>query len=88
MVNTGIKKKTYYFGCNLVDGYWELDMAFVARREGVYEIYPAIIDVRTREASLPKGTRMLGDSEKFGARVKLVAKNNRIGLSAIDATLR
>jgi hypothetical protein len=78
VVKTGIRKSTYYFDCTLVDGFWELDVAFVARRKGVYEINPGITEVVTGE-TLPKGTCMLGDTQRFNAKVRLVGKNNRIG---------
>lgn len=76
-VRTGKQTATYSFDAVNQGGFWNLDIGFVAKKKGVYDIYPAIEFLQTEEV-LPKGTCMLGDSEKYNAMIRIKSKNNRI----------
>ncbi|WP_373512762.1 hypothetical protein [Persicitalea sp.] len=72
----GEQKDKYLFNCLPRKGFWELDVRFIAKKKGAYELYPALMEL-DMGATLPKGVCMLGD-HLLGARLKLQAENNRI----------
>jgi len=76
VVIIGQQKDKYRFDCVRRNGYWELDVRFVAKRKGTFDLYPAIMELETG-AELPKGICMLGDPH-FGAKLKIQGTNNRI----------
>ncbi|SDF63676.1 hypothetical protein SAMN04487996_111338 [Dyadobacter soli] len=76
-VRTGKQTATYSFDAVNQGGFWNLDIGFVAKKKGAYDIYPAIEFLQTEEV-VPKGTCMLGDSEKYNAMIRIKSRNNRI----------
>ena len=76
-VRTGHKVDAYRYDAVLRNGYWDLDIGFIAKKKGPYDIYPAINYAQTNEP-LPKGVCMLGDSEKYDALIRIKSRNNRI----------
>ena len=70
------EQNRYLFNCLPRKGFWELDVRFIAKKKGAYELYPALMEL-DMGATLPKGVCMLGD-RLLGARLKLQAENNRI----------
>lgn len=76
-VRTGKQTDTYSFDAVNQGGFWNLDIGFVAKKKGAFDIYPAINFLQTEEV-IPKGTCMLGDSEKYNAIIRIKSRNNRI----------
>lgn len=76
-VRTGKQTATYSFDAVNQGGFWNLDIGFVAKKKGAFDIYPAINFLQTAEV-VPKGTCMLGDSEKYNAIIRIKSRNNRI----------
>jgi hypothetical protein len=74
---TGKQTATYSFDAVNQGGFWDLDVGFVAKKKGEFDIYPAIDFLQTEEV-VPKGTCMLGDSEKYNAIIRVKSSNNRI----------
>jgi hypothetical protein len=78
VLKAGKKKQTYIFEGVRRNGYWDIDVAFVAKRKGAYEIYSEFTEISVGE-TLPKGVCMLGNVSTLDARLKLHGINNRIG---------
>lgn len=76
-VRTGKQTDTYSFDAVNQGGFWNLDIGFIAKKKGAFDIYPAINFLQTEEV-IPKGTCMLGDSEKYNALIRIRSRNNRI----------
>jgi len=76
IVAVGQQRSTYSFDCARVGGYWELDVRYIVKKRGVFEIYPFLSELSTNER-LPKGVCMLGNST-YDSKVYLVSTNNRI----------
>lgn len=76
-VRNGKQTATYSFEAINQGGFWNLNIGFVAKRKGAFDIYPAVDFLQTEEV-LPKSTCMLGDSEKYNAMIRIRSRNNRI----------
>lgn len=76
-IRTGKQIDTYSFDAVYQGGFWNLDIGFIAKKKGAFDIYPAIKYLQTEEV-IPKGICMLGDSEKYGAMIRIDSRNNRI----------
>jgi hypothetical protein len=74
----GNRKDPYLFECNLKDGFWELDLQYIALKKGKYDLYASFKQIQTGEPALPKGVCMLGDPKAFGARISLNMLNNQV----------
>jgi len=78
VLRTGKRIDVYRFDAVNTNGYWDLDLIFIAKKKGSYEIYPWLERALTGE-KLPDRVCMLGDAEKFQGMLRIKATNNRIG---------
>lgn len=67
----------YYFDCELKNGVWQLELQYIAKKKGQYELLSNFDKIKTEV--LPKGVCMLG-SPYFNAEISLKSTNNQIGV--------
>lgn len=74
----GNKTTAYNFDCHLQDGFWELELQYIALKKGRYDLAVSFNEIRTGESALPTGVCMLGNPDIFGAQIQLSTLNNQI----------
>ncbi|RZK40750.1 MAG: hypothetical protein EOO61_06345 [Hymenobacter sp.] len=74
----GVKTTAYDFDCRLQNGFWELELQYIALKKGRYDLAVSFKAIQTGEPALLTGTCMTGDVEVFGARMQLSTSNNQI----------
>ena len=74
----GSKKTAYDFDCLLQDGFWQLELQYIALKKGRYDLAVSFKEIQTGEPALPTGVCMQGDAEMFGAQIQLNTLNNQI----------
>lgn len=74
----GSKTNAYNFDCRLQDGFWELELQYIALKRGQYDLAVSFKEIQTGEPLLPTGVCMLGDADVFGAQMQLNTLNNQV----------
>jgi hypothetical protein len=71
----GKRNNPYQFDCELKNGVWQLELQYIAKKKGQYELLSNFDKIKT--GILPKGVCMLG-SPYFNAQISLKSTNNQI----------
>lgn len=75
----GSKTTAYDFDCSLQNGFWELELQYIALKKGRYDLAVSFKAIQTGEPALATGVCMTGDAEVFGAQMQLSTLNNQVG---------
>ncbi|WP_206019523.1 hypothetical protein [Runella sp. SP2] len=73
----GKRNNAYHFDCELKNGVWLLELQYIAKKKGQYELLSNFDEIKAWK--LPKGVCMLG-SPYFNAQVNIKSTNNQIGV--------